>query len=338
MSASVVPADAHGIAEAARTLASGGLVAFPTETVYGLGADATSAAAVEAVFEAKGRPRTDPLIVHVATIADADAVGDLDAHDGAARRLAAAFWPGPLTTVVQRRGGVVASVGAGRPTVAIRCPAHPVALELIAGAGVPVAAPSANRFGRVSPTAAAHVVDELGDRIDIVLDAGPTPLGVESTVVEFGDGPPRLLRPGGLPLEDLLEVAGDIVVPERLVVDGTTAQPGPGMLVGHYAPQLPLVLVEGAGDVLAGLLDELRARDVDAAVLELADGDAGARELYARLRALDGTGAEVVLAPTVPPEGLGRAVNDRLFRAAHGHIAAEANAATVQRILGRLGR
>ena len=342
------------IARAAALLAGGGLVAFPTETVYGLGADATSAVAVRRVFAAKGRPATDPLIVHVASIDEAEALGDLDAGDGSARRLAREFWPGPLTVVVPRRPPLAAEVGGGRHTVALRSPAHPVALDLIRAAGVPVAAPSANRFGRVSPTTAAHVVAELDGAVDLVLDGGPTPLGVESTVVACGEGAPRLLRPGGLTVEDLTAVAADLVVPPRVVQPESVPAGSPGVFLGHYAPSVPVVLVEGGAAVVGALAGALRAAGVAAAALALPTGaEAAARELYARLRELDAglsigrpapgragasppVGPPVILAAATDPAGLGRAVNDRLYRAAHGHLATDASDATVRRIRERL--
>ena len=335
----VLAADGPGIATAARALAGGELVAFPTETVYGLGADARSSAAVRSVFEAKQRPHTDPLIVHVAEAAQAEALGDLDSEDGVLRALVERFWPGPLTVVVPRRAGLATEVSPG-DTVGLRCPAHPVALSLLRAAGVPVAAPSANRFGRVSPTEARHVVDELAGRIPWVLDGGPTPLGVESTVVAAAGGRVRVLRPGGVTVEDLAAAVGPGLVdaPDRVAVAEGQAAAGPGMTLSHYAPSVPLVLTDAGPSVAAELVGALVARGVSAEVLELPAGDAAARELYRCLRALDERGAELAVVPAVDPMGLGRAVNDRLFRAAHGHIEADASGETVARIAARLGR
>lgn len=339
----VRPADPAGIARAAGVIRAGGLVAFPTETVYGLGADATSAEAVNRIFSAKGRPASDPLIVHVASLTAAEAVGDLDAGGGLARRLVADLWPGPLTVVVPRGpdGDVVAEVGGGA-TVALRCPAHPVALRLLQLVVVPIAAPSANRFGRVSPTAAPHVLEELEGRVDLVLDGGSTPLGVESTVVAAADGRVEVLRPGGVSVEDLVATLGGdhdaVSVPDRLVVGAGGPAPSPGMLAGHYAPRVPMTLVDAGPRVLEQLARGLRAMGLAVDVVHLPDGEGAARELYARLRALDHRGAEVALAGSVDPAGLGRAVNDRLFRAAHGHLAADATTSTVERIAARAHR
>ena len=339
----VVQAGPAGIRRCADALVAGELVAFATETVYGLGADARSHDAVRGVYEAKGRPASDPLIVHVGDIAAAAALGDLDAGVGHGRQLAEAFWPGPLTVVVPRKGDLAAEVSGGA-TVGLRCPAHPHALELIGEAAMPVAAPSANRFGRVSPTEASHVVAELSGRIQWVLDSGPTPLGVESTVVQCVGHTARLLRPGGVAVEDLLEVLGPSAmdVSETVVTRDDAVAESPGTAISHYSPSMPLVLCDGGEVVAAELTRALGAEGVSVRRLVLAPGDGAARELYSRLRALDEPGvqppADIALAVTVDPAGLGRAVNDRLFRAAHGHIAAKADSHTVCAILARLGR
>lgn len=239
--------DPAAIAEAAAVVSRGGLVAFPTETVYGLGADALDAGAVARVFAAKGRPAHDPVIVHVLDAAGAARVAA--ALPPAALRLAAAFWPGPLTLVVPRGPAVPAIVAAGLDSVAIRAPAHPVARALIAAAGVPIAAPSANPFGRASPTTAAHVVADLGDRVDLVLDGGPCPIGVESTVVDCLQDPPVVLRPGGVPIEALRVVepgirsGADVSVPEV-----TRALPA-----GRPAPAAPAGTPGGASDDATGI-------------------------------------------------------------------------------------
>ena len=312
-------------------------MAFPTETVYGLGADATSDAAVASIFSAKGRPHTDPLIVHAASIEQADECGELSVGRGDAMRLAREFWPGPLTVVVPCRSGISELVGGGLATVGLRVPAHPVALELIRAANRPLAAPSANRFGRVSPTTAVHVLSELGNRIELVIDGGETPLGVESTVVLVGDGAPRLLRPGGIDLEDLLEVLGDLEVPERPVTPPGTSMAAPGALLAHYSPAVPLTLVEAGDAVVRGLMAALDAEGVSAVLLELPfDPAAAAAALYSSLRSLDGAGAEVALARALHGAGIGRAVNDRLFRAAHGHVVSECTADSVMRIKARI--
>ncbi len=237
--------DEAAVHRAGAILRQGGLVAFPTETVYGLGADALNPRAVARIFAAKGRPADNPLIVHVT--GPEQAGPELVASwPEAGRRLAERFWPGPLTLVLPAGPAVPAVVRAGLPTVAVRCPAHPVAQALIAAAGTPVAAPSANRSGRPSPTRAEDVWADLGPHLDMLLDAGPVPVGVESTVVDVTVWPPRLLRPGGVPAEDLEAVLGvPLAVPP--VVAAGEAAPAPGMKYRHYAPEAPLVLVPDAG-------------------------------------------------------------------------------------------
>lgn len=319
------------IRRAAAVLRAGGLVAFPTETVYGLGAHARDRGAVEAIFRAKGRPSTDPLIVHVPTVAAArDVVADWPPLAG---RLAEAFWPGPLTMVLPRGSDVPPEVAAGRATVAVRIPAHGVALALLAEAGVPVAAPSANRFGRVSPTTARHVVEELEGEFDLLLDAGPTTLGVESTVVDLTREVPEMLRPGGVTLEDLTAVIGEVRHRERAVTAPDEAASAPGELLRHYSPRTPMALVDGGGHLAEQLRRTLAARGVRVEVLDLpGDATEAARRLYATLRAADASGAELLLAPSFDPAGLGRAVNDRLYRAAHGRVVLDAAPGTVDRL------
>lgn len=336
--------DAAAIAEAARCLRAGGLVAFPTETVYGLGASAYSAAAVAGIYRAKGRPAHNPLIVHLAAAADLDAAAQ--AVPPAAWQLAAQFWPGPLTLVLRRAERVAANVSAGRDTVAVRVPAHPVARALIAAAGVPVAAPSANRFARPSATSAAHVLADLDGRIDLLLDAGPTPIGVESTVLDLTTPVPALLRPGGITLEALRAVLGDITAATALLpLDEAAAQPAsPGMLSKHYSPEAPLLLYDGPFEaVTAALRAEAQARAAGGARVGLllaaedrplladlpavivtpgprADPAQFARGLFAALRALDAQGVDVILARQFPAQGLGLALADRLLRAAAGRV------------------
>src|SRR5271169_1932006 len=235
MFASISPATPRAIARAAALLRAERLVAFPTETVYGLGGDASSESAVAEIFAVKGRPRFNPLIVHVPGLAEAESFATFDAR---ARRVAAQFWPGPLTLVLPRLSdsGLSLLASAGLDAVAIRAPAHPVARALLHAAGRPIAAPSANRSGRVSPTEAAHVALELGDRVALILDAGRTPVGLESTVLDLTGETPALLRPGGVTSEALTEFLGPIAPP--------AAGPArsPGMLPSHYAPLLPLRL------------------------------------------------------------------------------------------------
>jgi L-threonylcarbamoyladenylate synthase len=303
------------VEEAARILLRGGLVAFPTETVYGLGADGTNPAAVRAIFAAKGRPRDNPLILHVLDREAAEAVAEWDER---ASDLAARFWPGPLTLVLRARPGVPEEVRAGLPTVAVRSPAHPVARALLAACGRPVAAPSANRSGRPSPTTADAVLDELDGRIDAVLDGGPCRFGVESTVVDASDGPLRLLRPGALPAEVLgLDPMPDPRAPAR----------SPGMRHRHYAPRVPVRLVEDVVGALAEapeaavLCTEATARRLPPLPAErlhvlAADPEARARELFAALRRLERSGAPCIVAEALAPQGLDAAVMDRLRRAA----------------------
>jgi L-threonylcarbamoyladenylate synthase len=252
----------------------------------------------------------------------------------AAEALATRFWPGPLTLVLARSPRVPDEVTAGGPTVGIRVPAHAVATALLRAAGVPVAAPSANRFGRVSPTEATHVLKELGTAVDVVLDAGSTPLGIESTVVDLTGDRPHVLRPGGVSVEDLEAVVGPVRAEVREVVPESQPAAGPGRFLGHYAPETPVVLVEGDETVRWALIAGLRQHGVAAVPLDLpSEPAAAARALYAALRRADESGATVVLALTVEPSGLGRAVNDRLFRAAHGRVVAGADPSDVDRVL-----
>ena len=310
MTLSLSPDDA-GIAQAADLLRQGELVAFPTETVYGLGGDARSDRAVAGIFAAKGRPSFNPLIVHLPDLAAAETI----AHVGPnARGLAAAFWPGPLTLVLPLRedAGISPLVSAGLPTVAIRVPAHPLAQRLLRAFGGPVAAPSANPSGRVSPTTARHVLDGLSGRIAAVLDGGPCAVGVESTIV-LADPEPLLLRPGGLPVE-ALEAALGIPLATAAAGDTPTA---PGQLASHYAPEAGVRLNATraeSGEVLIGF------GPVQGALTLSATGDLveAAARLFQALRDADrlaGPGGRIAFAP-VPETGLGRAINDRLRRAA----------------------
>jgi L-threonylcarbamoyladenylate synthase len=337
LTVSVVAPESDVIDRAAQELRAGRLVAFPTETVYGLGAVATDPGAVAAVFHGKGRPATDPLIVHVPSVRAARAV--VASWPSGAQRLADAFWPGPITLILPRAEHIPPEVTAGGPSVAVRVPAHPVAAALLQAVDRPVAAPSANRFGRVSPTTAEHVRAELDGIYALLLDAGPTPLGVESTVVDLTAETPRMLRPGGVTLEDLQAVLGEVHHTERAVAADGRATSAPGELLRHYAPSTPLVLVEG-GTELRDLLEQaLTAAGVQARPLDLPlDASDAARNLYAALRAADESDADALLACSLEPAGLGRAVNDRLFRAAHGRVVLDASPATVERIRQLLAR
>ncbi len=319
----VIDAGAAAVQRAARVLAAGGLVAFPTETVYGLGADATHGEAVARLYDAKGRPAFNPLIAHVA---DAGAARALARFDQAAERLAAAFWPGPLTLVLPRRADcpVAELATAGLDTIAVRVPAHPVARAILAAFGRPVVAPSANRSGHVSPTTAQHVLADLRGRIELIVDGGATPMGLESTIVACL-GEPMLLRPGALPRAEIERIAPLADPPPAAAQsnDDEAAPLAPGQLASHYAPRARL---------------RLDARSVNAGEALLAFGPAppdgvaqaaaalnlsprgelieAAANLFSHLRALDASGAAAIAVMPVPHEGLGEAINDRLQRAA----------------------
>jgi L-threonylcarbamoyladenylate synthase len=316
----VVPATPDNLRRAAALIRGGEVVAFPTETVYGLGADATNAVAVAKLFEIKARPSFDPLIVHLAAKEDLPAVAA--SVPESARFLVERFWPGPLTLVLPKTARVPDIVTAGLPSVAVRVPDHPVALELLRASGRPIAAPSANRFGRVSPTTAEHVAEQLGDSLPLILDGGPCRVGIESTVISFLTTPPRLLRPGGIALEALREVVGTVDIDR-----GGDERLAPGRSLRHYAPRTPLRLV--------GSVREIAAADrAGAALLAVAplDGAAGfahveilapdgdlhraAANLFAALRRLDGGGYARIYAVSIPERGLGLAIMDRLKRAA----------------------
>ena len=320
----ILPADAAAVAEAARCLASGGLVAFPTETVYGLGADAAQGPAVARIYEAKGRPSFNPLIAHVADLASAQAIARFDAT---ALRLAATFWPGPLTLVLPKTAQcpVAELATAGLDTVAIRIPAHPVATALLRAFGGAVVAPSANLSGHVSPTTAAHVASDLSGRVDLILDGGAVKVGVESTIVACLEEP-MLLRPGGLPREDIERVLGRPLkrLPEDAANDDDKPL-APGMLASHYAPHTPVRLnaVDAAPDeaLLAFGPAAVNGGHAAKAVMNLsATGDLAeaAANLFGYLRTLDAKGARAIAVMRVPQHGLGEAINDRLRRAAIG--------------------
>jgi L-threonylcarbamoyladenylate synthase len=307
---------------AAGILRRGGVVAFPTETVYGLGAAAFDERAVARVFEVKGRPRFDPLIVHVS---GPEQLPLLSVEvSAAAQALIERFWPGPLTLVLPKTPAVPDLVTAGLPTVAVRMPRHPVALELIERAGAPVAAPSANPFGQTSPTTAQHVRDQLAGKVDLVLDGGPCSVGVESTIVSFVSDAPVLLRPGGLSVEDIEEVIGPLGKAPQPAICSVSA---PGMLPRHYAPRTPLKVMDN-GEVRrpdlarrAGLLAfQTAAYPTAFAAVEVLSPEGDLREaaanLFGAMRRLDARGLDCIMAEPVPDCGLGRAINDRLRRSA----------------------
>ena len=323
MAARRLASDPDAIGAAARILAGGGLVAFPTETVYGLGADATNAAAIARLYAAKGRPAFNPLIAHVPDAAAARAIA---AFDAAAETLAAAFWPGPLTLVLPKapRCPVAELATAGLDTIAVRVPAHPVARALIAALGKPVVAPSANRSGHVSPTTADHVMADLADRIDLVLDAGPTTVGVESTILACLGDSVTLLRPGGVPRE-AIERALDRKVDEAPVAaEGDGEAPlAPGMLASHYAPRAALRLDANEvrpGEALLAFGSDVPTGAARAAMtLNLSPGGdliEAAANLFSHLRELDRAGIARIAVMPIPRDGLGEAINDRLARAA----------------------
>jgi L-threonylcarbamoyladenylate synthase len=331
--------DPTRLAPAAECLVRGGLVAFPTETVYGLGAHALDPVALSRLFSAKERPAHDPVIVHVASLAEVASL--VSRMPDAVSALAARFWPGPLTLILPKASTVPPQVTAGLPSVAVRIPAHPVAQSLLRTAGVPVAAPSANLFSRPSPTRAAHVLEDLDGRIDMVVDGGSTPVGVESTVLDLTGRVPIVLRFGAVSLLELRAVVPDVDVGARGVGSDMSPQPSPGMLSKHYAPRTPLVLYEGDREaVLEQLTMDARAAvsrgkwvgiiaaDADAVspatanvrVVRLGpETDAAeiAKRLFAAFRELDAVGVDLILVRSFPAEdGLGMAVQDRLRRAA----------------------
>ncbi len=304
------------IREAAAVLKRGGLVAFPTETVYGLGADASNPAAVERIYEVKGRPASHPVIVH---IGDA---GQLERWarevPEAARKLAARFWPGPLTLVLKRAPGVGDNLTGGEDTIGLRLPGHPVALELLRQFGGGIAAPSANKFGRISPTTAEHVSDDLGDEVDLILDGGPCEIGIESTIVDLSRDRPVLLRPGRISTGDIAATLGATPDPRD-----RSAPRAPGALESHYAPSKPLRLVagdqweRGAWQSCAVLCFRARPVGEKSAMWIRASTDPQryARDLYSNLRALDASGCDEILVEEPPASAEWAAVRDRLLRA-----------------------
>ncbi|PTX99603.1 threonylcarbamoyl-AMP synthase [Verrucomicrobia bacterium LW23] len=332
--ANIQPADARGMALAVELLRAGEAVALPTETVYGLGADGLRESALAQIFEIKGRPRFDPLILHVTGLTEAEAL-TLD-WPADARRLAAAFWPGPLTLVLPKRDAVPHLATSGLPSAALRCPAHPVMREVIARFGGPIAAPSANRFGRISPTTAAAVAAELGGAVPLVLDAGPCEVGLESTIIGWHEGEPLLLRAGGLPREAIEAITGPLRRPEAV----ESSPLAPGQLKSHYAPRKPLRVCEmGATTAttapeshestervglltFAGLIPGGQARAGSfARVLDLSPSGnlaEAATRFFSALRQLDEDPAiDRIIATALPTHGLGLAINERLARAEH---------------------
>jgi len=341
--------DPAAIDEAAQALKAGKLVVFPTETVYGLGAHALDSVAVQGIFDAKERPANDPLIVHIAHIGQVNqcAVG----MPAGARKLGLSFWAGPLTMILAKKPSVPDLVTAGLPSVALRVPSHRVARALMEMAGIPIAAPSANRFSRPSPTTAAHVLEDLDGRVDLILDAGPTDIGLESTIVDFTVDPPVLRRPGGLTLEQIQSLVPAVVL-QTGEGSGEDPQVAPGQMTRHYAPKAELSLYEGPAEaVIRRVAADVRSataaghrvgilapeEDLSALAPEIAgrasagrvetvpygsrrDLERSGRELYASIRALDATGVDRILAIGMGSEGVARALHDRLKRAADGRV------------------
>jgi L-threonylcarbamoyladenylate synthase len=306
----IVEASSETVERAGRLIRQGRLVAFPTETVYGLGCDATNGEAVAAVFAAKDRPRFNPLICHIPGLEQAEALAEIDAR---ARALAASFWPGPLTLVVARRPSSRVSLlaTAGLDSIAIRVPDHPVARALIEAAGVPIAAPSANRSGALSPTTAEHVAASLGERLSMILNGGLCRVGIESTIVALLGPEPVLLRPGGVPVETIQTIVGPLGAP------GAGPVQAPGMLSRHYAPGRPVRLAATdklPGEALLGFGPE--AIEADLNLSPRGDLAEAAANLFAMLRALDRPEVAAIAVAPVPETGLGLAINDRLRRAA----------------------
>ncbi len=323
ISAILSASDTESIRRAARTIKTGGLVAFPTETVYGLGCDAMNANAAAKVFEVKQRPQFDPLIVHIADLKQLEMV--IASLPAVGQRLIDTFWPGPLTLVLPKQPAIPDLVTAGLSTVAVRMPNHPVAQTLIREAGTPIAAPSANPFGYVSPTTAQHVADGLGNRVDLILDDGPCPIGVESTIVSLVGSHPELLRPGSITIEQLSTVIGSI----HRAAPVNEIPIAPGQLSRHYATRTPVTILASTGarpilndDERAGLLIFSHARDSDnrftaVEVLSITgDLREAARHLFAALRRLDSLGLDRIYAEPCQEEGLGVAIMDRLRRCA----------------------
>ena len=322
----------HDIDAAAAILRDGGLLGIPTETVYGLGANGLNAGAVRHIFEAKGRPTDNPLILHIPEATWLERC----CHDvpDAAYALAEKFWPGPLTMILPRREIVPDVVTCGLPTVGMRCPDHPVTLEIIRAAGIPVAAPSGNRSGRPSPTCAAHMLEDMNGRIDAIVDGGPCGVGVESTIIDLTVTPPRLLRPGGLPLEALREALGEVAVDKAVLAPLSAGEKprAPGMKYRHYAPKAPVTVVTGDGDRTARYIQERLgnhtgvicfdeyAERFPGCVLQTigSAGDLGeqARRVFDALRFFDGTGVEAIYTQCPGDAGLGLAVANRLKKAA----------------------
>ena len=341
MQTELLPVNDESLSRAGELIRAGGLVAFPTETVYGLGANALDADAVRRIFEAKGRPGDNPLIVHISRV---DQLSPLitGAPSPAARALMDACWPGPMTLIFPKSPAVPAEVTAGLDTVAVRFPVHPAARSLIEAARRPIAAPSANRSGRPSPTTAAHVLEDMDGRVPLILDGGACAVGLESTVIDVTGDTPRILRPGGVTPERIAEICGGVTVDDavlRPLREGEKPR-SPGMKYRHYAPTGALTIVQGGADAVAGkirmLYDAALAGGKSPLILALdghidaygdrrclslgADAEAMARSMFARLRDADALGADAIFSEAIPTDGVGLAVMNRLERAAGFNI------------------
>ncbi len=334
--------DAASIHEAADAIRAGRLVAFPTETVYGLGANALDGDAIQQIYHAKRRPANDPIIAHLGHAAQLDYIA-VDIPE-AARQLAEVFWPGPLTMVLRRAAHIPANIAVGLTTIAARVPVHPVARALLEASGVPIAAPSANTFTRPSATTAAHVLEDLDGYVDIVLDSGPTHIGLESTVLDLTQFPPLVLRPGGVLIDDLRQIIPEVEVKPQYLTENQTASVSPGMLIKHYSPKARVILYEGLPEAVtqrmcatarelvadgkrAGVLvsEEEAPQFTDLGVRIIALGKQDdlaqvARVLFAAMRALDAQGVDAILVHGFGQDGLGAAIWDRLVRAAEGRV------------------
>ncbi len=324
-------ANEEGIAKAAETIRNGGLCALPTETVYGLGANGFDATAVKNIFAAKGRPQDNPLILHIADFTMLEEL--VEELPPLAQKMADAFWPGPLTMILKRKPCVPDVVTAGLDTVAIRMPADPVMQAVIRQAGVPIAAPSANRSGKPSPTTAKHVLDDMDGRIDLILDGGACEIGLESTIVNLASTPPALLRPGGITLEQLRMISCDIIIDPALMGVATETPLAPGMKYRHYAPEGAVTVVDGEKEkVVAYIKNAIQKAETKTAIiapdgyfletdadLVLSLGDSAtsaAQRLFAALRACDDAGVKRIYAVDCGTKGIGLALCNRLYKAA----------------------
>ncbi|MDK2798812.1 MAG: L-threonylcarbamoyladenylate synthase [Clostridiales bacterium] len=334
--------EADKIEYAAKALKEGGTVAFPTETVYGLGADALNTEAVKKIFEAKGRPADNPLIVHISKIEEVDKLVESVSND--AKKLMSAFWPGPLTIIMKKSNIIPQIITAGLDTVAIRLPSHPIARELIKTAGIPIAAPSANISGKPSPTIAQHVVDDLFGKVDVIIDGGTAAVGLESTVIDMSSEVPALLRPGGITYEHLREILGDVQIDPAMLskINADVIPRSPGMKYTHYSPNAEVVIVEGEKEKVVNAINQLveikRNKGLKVGVMALDETvkrykadyvfsvgsenkpETIAANLFYKLREFDQVGVNIIFAQSVSEKGIGMAIRNRLNKAAGYNI------------------